>query len=243
VKIDFHQYLEDLERVPADRGAAAFFDLDRTLIAGYSLTALALERLRSGAVSPRKMVSHAGVFLGWGLRRAGYHELVQGTVRGLVGLPEEEIVALGEQAFERRLSSTIYEEARRLIEAHRALGHEVVMVTSATRYQAEPVARELNVPHLFCTELEIADGRIAGGVELCHGEGKKRAAVAFARDRASALADAYFYTDSAEDLPLLEAVGRPVTANAKTALARVAIERGWPQLTFASLGTTKGMAA
>jgi len=243
VKVDFQQYLEELRGAPGRAGVAAFFDLDRTLITGYSITALALERLRMGGLSPRKMVSHASVFLGWGLGRSGYHELVQGTVRGLVGLPEDEIVALGEQAFERRLAGAIYEEARALIAAHHAFGHDVVMVTSATRYQAEPIARELGVAHLYCTELEIENGRITGGVDLCYGEGKRRAAVAFSGSRGADLREAYFYTDSAEDLPLLEAVGRPVTANAKAALARVAAERGWPELSFENVGAAKGIAA
>lgn len=243
MKIEFERYLDELRSAPAAAGTVAFFDLDRTLIAGYSITALALERVRSGAVSPRHLISHASVFLGWGLRRAGYHDLLRGTVRGLVGLEEAEIVELGEQAFERRLAGSIYAEARALIGAHRAAGHEVVMVTSATRYQADPIARELAVEHLFCTELEIEDGRITGEVAPCYGEGKRDAATAFTSGCPIAMQEAYFYTDSCEDLPLLEAVGRPVVANPKAALSKIAVRRGWPQLNFESPNAPDGIAA
>ena len=243
MKTEFGHYLQELTREPAAAGTVAFFDLDRTLIAGYSITALALERVRSGVMSPKHIISHAGVFLGWGLRRAGYQELLKGTVQGLIGLEEAEIVELGQQAFERRLAGSIYAEARTLIDAHRAAGHEVVMVTSATRYQADPIARELGVEHLYCTELEIEDGRITGEVSPCYGEGKRDAARDFTGGCTVAMQAAYFYTDSSEDLPLLEAVGRPVVANPKSALSKIAVERGWPQLTFESLNDAGGIAA
>lgn len=228
----FQRYLDNLRRQPRTPAVTAFFDLDRTLISGYSITALALERVRSGAVSPRGLLAHATIFLGWGLGRGGYHELIRGTVRALVGWTEQELVDLGQRAFERRLAASIYDEARQLIALHRACGHRTVMVTSATRYQAQPVARELGVPDLICTELGIDGGRVTGEVAPCCGESKRDAAERFAADHALALADAYFYSDSTEDLPLLEAVGRPVTANAKPALARVAEARGWTQLEF-----------
>jgi putative phosphoserine phosphatase/1-acylglycerol-3-phosphate O-acyltransferase len=236
---DFHDYLRRIEALPRDDRVVAFFDLDRTLIAGYTITALALEKMWSGSLSPRRILSHAGIFLHWGLGRSDYHQLLEATVQGLVGMSEQEIAELGERAFERRLKPLIYTEARRLIDAHRRVQHDVVIVTSATRYQSLPIARDLGVEQVYCTELEIEAGRITGRATPCYGPGKKRVAEEHAGARGVALADAFFYTDSTEDLPLLEVVGHPVTANAKSALARIALARGWPQLVFENQGGSR----
>jgi putative phosphoserine phosphatase/1-acylglycerol-3-phosphate O-acyltransferase len=232
---EFSRYLAGLTTLPERRGVVAYFDLDRTLIAGYSITALALEKMWSGSLSPKRILAHAGIFLHWGLGRSDYHQLLESTVAALVGMSEAEIATLGEQAFERRLKPLIYGEGRQLIEAHKAAGHEVVIVTSATGYQAWPVARCLGVEQMFCTELEIEAGTITGGVTPCYGPGKKAAAVEHAAAVDADLADAYFYTDSCEDLPLLEEVGHPVAVNAKTSLGRIAAQRGWPQIVFETL--------
>jgi len=222
----------------------AYFDLDRTLIAGYSITALALEKMWSGSLSPRRIIAHAGIFLHWGLGRSDYHQLLESTVQGLVGMSEAEIADLGEQAFENRLKPIVYVEGRQLIDGHKALGHEPVIVTSATRYQVEPVARFLGVKQVYCTELEVERGLITGNVTPCYGAGKKKAADVHMGFREAALEDAYFYTDSSEDLPLLEEVGRPVAVNAKSSLARIAEARGWPRLLFESqIGLSRARAA
>ena len=84
VKVDFQEYLEELAGSERRDDVVAFFDLDRTIIAGYSITALALEQIRSGAVSLRHLVSQVGLFLDYGLGRAGYHDLLQATVAGLI---------------------------------------------------------------------------------------------------------------------------------------------------------------
>jgi putative phosphoserine phosphatase/1-acylglycerol-3-phosphate O-acyltransferase len=236
VNVDFLQYLEELAACEPRDDVVAFFDLDRTIIAGYSITALTLEQIRSGAMSLRHVVSQVSLFVDYGLGRAGYHDLLRATVAELIGLPEQELIDLGERAYRRRLQGLIYQEARHLIDTHKARGHDVVMVTSATRYQAEPIARDLGVDELCCTELEIRNGLITGNVDPCHGPGKRSAAIRLGTRRKADLSNAYFYTDSTDDLPLLEAVGRPVTANAKSALSQVATARGWPQLAFQNQG-------
>ena len=234
---DFNAYVADLMDGQAGGGSpvVAYFDLDRTLIDGYSITSLALEKMWSGSLSPKRIIRHAGIFLHWGLGWSDYHQLLESTVGALQGYSEAEMIELGEQAFEKRIKPIIYAEGRQLIRAHKDLGHEPVLVTSATRYQALPIARDLGVDQIYCTELEIQDGVITGAATPCYGPGKKKAADVHMGFREADLADAYFYTDSCEDLPLLEEVGRPVAVNAKSSLTRVANERGWPQLAFATL--------
>jgi putative phosphoserine phosphatase/1-acylglycerol-3-phosphate O-acyltransferase len=232
--IDFNTYLTDLPAGQTGDGGpvVVFFDLDRTLIAGYSITSLALEKMWSGSLSPGRIIRHAGIFLHWGLGWSDYHQLLENTVSAMKGMSEAEIIDLGERAFERRIRPIIYEEGRQLIQAHARLGHEPVLVTSATRYQALPIARELGIGQIYCTELEIEHGRITGSATPCYGPGKKKAADVHMGFREADLGEAYFYTDSCEDLPLLDEVGRPVAVNAKASLARIADERGWPQLSF-----------
>jgi putative phosphoserine phosphatase/1-acylglycerol-3-phosphate O-acyltransferase len=111
-------------------------------------------------------------------------------------------------------------------------------VSSATRYQIEPLAHDLGIEHVLCTKLEVRDGRFTGAVEtpLCYGEGKLEAARHLATKRGVDLGESFFYTDSDEDLPLLEHVGRPRPTNPNRKLATIAARRGWPARTFHTRG-------
>jgi len=243
VHTDVDHYLVSLGREDRRSDVVACFDLDRTLIAGYSVTALAWERMRSGSVPLRRMLSSVSALLGYGLGRADYHDLLTTTVRDLAGESEQALADLGERAFRHRVQSWIYPQARTLIDTHRTLGHHIVMVTSATRFQAEPVARELKVDSLCCTELESVDGYVTGKARPCFGVGKLNAVEHLLHQRHASLEDAFFYSDSSDDLPLLEAVGRPVVVNPRTAMARLARSRGWPCLVFAAPGDARAAAA
>jgi putative phosphoserine phosphatase/1-acylglycerol-3-phosphate O-acyltransferase len=243
VQTDFRQYLDGLSRSGCEPGTIAYFDLDRTLIAGYSVMALAWERMRSGSVPLRRVLSSAGALVGYGLGRADYHHLLTTTVRDLAGESEQALAELGERAFRQRVQGWIYAEARVLIDAHRREGHHIVIVTSATRYQAAPIARGLGVEDLCCTELEIVEGQITGKALPCFGVGKLAAAEHLAHQRHTDLSRAFFYSDSSDDLPLLEAVGRPVVVNPKVTMARLARSRGWPCLVFGPPGDMRIAAA
>lgn len=229
---DVPGYLAELRRCEADKSVVAYFDLDRTLIAGYSVTALAWERMRSGSVSLRRVLTSVGAFLGYGLGRADYHALLATTVRDLAGESEQTLTELGERAFHHRVRGWIYPQARALVDTHRSLGHHIVIVTSATRYQAAPVARELAADILCCTELEVIAGRVTGNANPCFGIGKLNAAKQVAAARQTELGRAYFYSDSSDDLPLLEAVRCPVVVNPRMPMARIAEARQWPCLVF-----------
>lgn len=210
----------------------AFFDLDRTLIDGYSLTALAWQQLFNGDMSLRRFCSLGLMFLEYFSGRSSYNDMLQATVNDIAGMSEDDLRDLANQAFDERLSGWIYQEGIELVAAHKARGHDVVMVTSATPYQAEPIAEVLGISHLCCTELEIVDGKVSGRVEPCYGPGKVEAALKYASDVGADLGSAYFYTDSQDDLPLLEKVGYPVVVNGKTKLTRIGESRGWPSLEF-----------
>ena len=238
------QHLESVERESEPRGVA-FFDLDGTVIAGYSIIALALETLREGLrqrrfrESLRLLADIVGQKTARTDKGSHYHRLVRRLGRSLAGIREEELLELGERACERHLLGQLFPEAIGLVEAHRAAGHHLVIVTAASHYQVAPLARLLGIDEICCTRLEVIDGHFTGRVlnPLCYGEGKALAARRVLRRRRGALRRSWFYTDSLADLPLLRRVGHPVAINPREDLAREAARNDWPILRFSSRGT------
>lgn len=227
----------------ADRGATvAFFDLDRTLIAGYSILALAIETAQIGVRRGqwwqstkvvRDLLKHSVDSSG-----SNYHRVVKRTSKALTGISESALTRLGEQAYRKYLARNLYREAISLVEAHRAAGHKLVIVSAASRYQIEPVARVLGIEEICCTRLEVIDGRFTGQViaPLCYAEGKLLAARRSARKHKASMKRCWFYSDSSADLPLLRKVGHPVAVNPSDKLGAHARAANWPQLQFSTRG-------
>ena len=230
---------EDIQRAPRGPGYAALFDLDRTLLEGFSVYSFLRERLMSGTMSTREMQANVAAFTNYSLGKTGLSGALTSTTRALAGVAEVALRDLGEQTFEKDLAARIYPEARALVEAHRERGHTLAIVSSATRYQIEPVARELGIPHVLCTELEVVDGAFTGEIipPACWKQGKAIAARKLAAEHGLDLARSWFYTDASEDLPLLEIVGHPHPLNPDLRLAAIAEARGWPVHRFAKRRT------
>lgn len=136
--------------------------------------------------------------------------------------------------YEALVRPTLSAQAVARVEAHRAAGHTLVMLTGNTQFGAGPVAKELGFEHLLSTELEVEGGALTGRVvpPICFGDGKVVKARRLADALGAQLDEAWFYTDSFTDLPMLEVVGQPVAANPDPRLRRVAQTRGWPTLRF-----------
>ena len=236
------QYLQTIRAASHTQPAVAFFDLDRTLIAGYSILAIAQEtaqqgarrgKLRQSAKVIRDILKHKVDGSG-----GNYHRLVRRTSRALSGVTESTLQELGEQAYRKHIAKTLYREAITLVEAHRAAGHKLVIVSAASKYQVEPVARVLGIEEIRCTRLEVVDGRFTGQAiaPLCYGEGKLLAARRSARAHKARLQHCWFYSDSSDDLPLLRKVGHPVAVNPSDKLAIHARANNWPRLHFSTRG-------
>jgi putative phosphoserine phosphatase/1-acylglycerol-3-phosphate O-acyltransferase len=225
--------------------AVAFFDLDRTLIAGYSILALAMETAQNGARRGqwRQSAKVARDLLKHKVDGSGsnYHRVVRRTSRALTGISEDALSRLGAQAYRKHLAKSLYREAITLVETHRAAGHKLVIVSAASRYQIEPIASVLGIEEICCTRLEVVDGRFTGQViaPLCYGEGKLLAARRSARKHGSNLKNCWFYSDSSADLPLLRKVGNPVAVNPSDKLGAHARSANWPQLQFSTRGMPK----
>ncbi|MGI9590690.1 MAG: HAD-IB family hydrolase [Myxococcota bacterium] len=233
---------EEIRKGPRGPGVGAFFDLDQTLLAGFSAAAFFRERLFSGRMAPRDIAESLLGTLSFALGRTGFSGMMSATTAAYRGLAESMLEEVGQEVFEKHLATQIYPESRALVRAHQEMGHTVAIISSATRYQAEPLARDMGIEHVLCTELEVQGGAFTGNVvrPTCYGEGKAAAGRELAAGRGLDLAQSYFYTDSHEDLPLLEIVGNPRPLNPNRRLAQIAKERLWPVRRFSSRGRPSG---
>lgn len=132
--------------------------------------------------------------------------------------------------FESHVLERVSVRGRARVLEHQQAGHLVAIATSAVRQVAQPLARELSIPHLVCSELEVREGELTGAFDrpLCYGQGKLERAKALVLSLDGCMERAAFYSDSITDLPLLEAVGHPVVVNPDARLRRIARRRGWP---------------
>jgi putative phosphoserine phosphatase / 1-acylglycerol-3-phosphate O-acyltransferase len=235
-----HEHLtREIDDGPAGPHVGAFFDVDRTLIARFSAFEFLREGLSSGVVGPWELRDAVVTAIQFQRQQISFSAFVTGTSAFLRGQSEEEFKATGARIFAERLAADIYPESRALVEAHLRMGHTVALVSAATPYQIDPLARDLGVEHVLCTQLEVKDGRFTGGVvrPTCYGEGKALYARRLARRRRLRLSQTYFYTDSDEDLALLEIVGKPRPLNPNRRLTEIATAREWPIRRFSSRGT------
>ena len=173
---------EGVDSSPQGPRIAAFFDLDRTLLEGFSVYAFMQERLASGHITVSEFRNNLITMASYKLGQIGMSGAMRGSVQAMRGMSEQSMIDLGWQVFEKHLAKRIYPEARQLVEAHRARGHTLAIVSSATRYQIDPVAYVLGIEHVLCTEMGVQNGEFTGEiVQSCWKEGKADAARASGR--------------------------------------------------------------
>lgn len=232
--------LAEVQHSPEGAHVGAFFDLDGTLVAGYTAAALATARRKEGDYSFGDAIRSLRPLLAFARGRVEFADMVQASNQGLAGRPLEEITALGEAVFESRVSDLIYPEMRRIVAAHQQRGHTVVLCSSAMQLQVEPVAEYLGVDHVLCNRYETdEDDRLTGRViePVIWGPTKSYAVQEFATDHDISLRASYFYADGDEDVPLMYHVGNPRPTNPGKELGRIAARRGWPVVRLASRGS------
>ena len=218
----------------------AFFDFDGTLISGYSAIAFIEEQVRRGNLSPRELAELVSAMVSFGIGGMGFSAMMIAASQFLSGIREDSYANFGEELFESHIARQIYPESRALVQAHLKKGHTVAIITSATRYQVQPAARDLGIDHILCTRLEVEKGYFTGSVihPTCFGKGKVTAAESLAAEHGVDLERSFFYSDSDDDIQLLERVGRPRPLNPNTRLTAIAEQRGWPVRRFGSRGST-----
>jgi HAD superfamily hydrolase (TIGR01490 family) len=209
----------------------AFFDLDKTLISRNSATLWIRAELAAGRVSTWQALHALTYVVRYSLGFVALDEPIRRSITLIAGQPEAVLRARATAFYEETVRSLFRPGARAALAAHRAAGERLVLLTSSSNYMSELTCAELGLDDFLCNRFEVdADGRYTGrAIEpLCYGAGKVALASAYAAARGSALADAAFYSDSIADLPMLEAVGRPVAVHPDPRLRRLAHRRGWP---------------
>ena len=146
--------IDEVEKGPSGSHIAAFFDMDRTLIYGFSAQDLMIEQVTSGELSIGEVVNQASHGIQFARGKIDFAEMVNSTAKHLRGQVDSRNYEFGRKVFEKRVASRIYPESRLLIDAHLKKGHVVVIVSAATPYQVEPVANDLGVHSFLCTHLE-----------------------------------------------------------------------------------------
>jgi putative phosphoserine phosphatase/1-acylglycerol-3-phosphate O-acyltransferase len=234
----YKELMQRVDAFPDGPKTAAIFDFDGTIIAGFSAVALIKEQLRRGDITTREFIEMTSAMLNFGMGTLGFSGMMAINAQFMRGISEQTYIDVGEQLFIDQIAKLIYPESRSLIEAHLAKGHTVAIISSATPYQLDPAARELGIEHVLCTHLEIEDGKFTGGVvrPTCAGSGKVLAAEQLAVKTGANLDESIFYSDSDDDLELMERIGYPQPLNPNKKLASIAAERNWPSAAFGSRG-------
>lgn len=214
---------------------AAFFDLDKTLIPGSSLFLLARGMYERDYYRVRDRIR-----FGWrqlqfrmsGESAQGIEESKQATLEFVAGRPVEELRQMGREISEERILPRVYEGITKVIEHHRAAGDLTYLCTASPQELAEIVAESLDMSGALGTQGEIsATGRYTGHLSddgILHAEAKAAAVAALAARNDIDLSESYAYSDSINDLPLLEMVGHPIAVNPESDLKRTARQLGWP---------------
>jgi HAD superfamily hydrolase (TIGR01490 family) len=216
---------------------AAFFDLDKTVIAKASIAAFGRPFYRGGLINRRlilRSIVSQVVYLHLGASEEKLARVRESMLTLTRGWDQVQIREIVREALEETVEPIIYAEALDLIEAHRASGDKVYLVSAAPEEIVEPLAEHLGVDGSIATRAVVdEEGRYTGEVEFyAYGPFKAEAIRALAEAEGIDLAESSAYSDSYTDLPLLEAVGRPVAVNPDRLLAKAARERGWETMQF-----------
>lgn len=233
------RYLDELEESEDGAHIGALFDFDGTIIAGYSATALLQEKFKRREMSVEEILETANVMSQYSMGGLGFSGLMTAAAKFMKGVSEESFTQFGEELYEKHIARKVYPETRAIIQAHQAKGHTVAIISSATIYQIAPTARDLDIDHILCSQYELEDGHFTGNIirPLCFGQGKVLAAEKLATEQSVDLSKSFFYSDSSDDIELLEHVGNPRVLNPNTKLRAIARERDWSVQNFGSRGT------
>lgn len=216
---------------------AAFFDLDKTVIAKASVVALGPELRAKGFIQRRTLaraVFGQLMFLWFGADHNKMEKFREQMLAIAKGWDRQEVRALVTETLAEVIEPLIYREALELIDHHLAAGDEVWIVSSSPAEIVEPFADIIGVTGAIASRAEVDDrGRYTGRLEFfCQGDNKAVAMRALATERGIDLTSSSAYSDSETDVAMLSAVGHPFAVNPDRPLARIAQDNSWPTLVF-----------
>jgi HAD superfamily hydrolase (TIGR01490 family) len=223
--------------VPSSTGRpAAFFDLDKTIIAKSSTLAFSRPFYEGGLISRASVLRSAYaqfLFLAGGADHDQIERMRQYLSDQATGWDVQTVRDIVADTLHHIVDPLVYDEAVDLIEQHHAEGRDVVIVSTSGADVVEPIGEMLHADHVIATRMIQADGRYTGEIEFyAYADNKASAIRELAEREGYDLGRSYGYSDSVTDLPMLEAVGHPTAVNPDKQLRRVATERGWPIVDF-----------
>ncbi len=215
---------------------AAFFDLDKTIIAKSSTLAFSRSFYQGGLISRRSVLRSAYaqfVYLFGSVDHDQMEQMRRYLSELSSGWDVQTVKNIVAETLHHIVDPLVYDEAVHLIEHHHAQGRDVVIVSTSGAEVVEPIGAMLGADRVIATRMVQVEGRYSGDIDFYAYADNKAAAI---RELAAAdgydLASCYAYSDSVTDLPMLEAVGHPHAVNPDRLLRRTARERDWPVLDF-----------
>lgn len=245
-KSEHPQYRNDTAATAARNGdgtsstprIAAFFDLDKTVIAKSSAFVFSRPFFAQGLIDRRTVLesSYAHfLFLLSGADHDQMERMREHLAKMCAGWDVSQVQAIVAETLHDLVDPLIYAEASDLIADHRIRGHDVVVVSASGEEIVAPIAAALGATHTAATRMVVENGKYTGDVEFyCYAEGKVEAIEKLAASENYDLSRCYAYSDSITDVPMLAAVGHPTAVNPDRNLRREALARNWPILTFSN---------
>jgi HAD superfamily hydrolase (TIGR01490 family) len=226
------------EIASADRGprVGAFFDVDGTLVSGFTAMVHAGHRFRHRQAKIGEMLGVIEASVRYRVGRMEFERLVTRASGYLRGESMAELDELGDYLFRRHIETRVFASMREVVRTHQDCGHTVVASSSALTIHAGPVARYLGIAHVICNSFEVDDrGLLTGGMvkPIVWGRRKAQAVERFSAANDVDLRSSYFYADGDEDAALMRVVGHPRPVNPRSGLAAEAARHGWPVLQVA----------
>ncbi|AQA03387.1 haloacid dehalogenase [Mycobacterium sp. MS1601] len=227
---------------PQGPHVGAFFDVDGTLVDGFTAVPHAGHRIKRRQARIGEVLGIVEAATRYRLGRMEFERLVVRAAGYLRGESLADLDVLGADLFTRRIESRMFPQMRDVVAAHQRRGHTVVILTSALNIHIDALARSLGITHVLCNHFAVdADGRLTGDIKrpIIWGTRKAEALLTFSEQHQLELQSSYFYSDGEEDLPSMRLVGNPRPVNPRRTLAATAADAGWPVLRV-STATSRG---
>lgn len=218
---------------PTGAHIGAFFDVDGTLVDGFTAIPHAGHRIRRRQARIGEVLGVIEAATRYRLGRMEFERLVVRAAGYLRGESLADLDTLGSDLFSRRIQARMFPRMRDIVAAHQSRGHTVTILTSALNIHIDEVARSLGITNVVCNHFAVDEhGRLTGDIRrpIIWGTRKAEALQRFGDEHRLDLTASYFYSDGEEDLPSMRLVGNPRPVNPRRTLAATAAEAGWPVL-------------